>query len=76
MLDPDETGRYELHVDIHCLQNTYIRFIVLTLTLLGANSAENKMAIVFLFLLDNRIWHFMQIVSLGDNMHDVSNPIF
>ena len=24
----------------------------------------------------NRIWHFMQIVSLGDNLHEVSDPIF
>ena len=39
----------------------------------------------FLFFLENRIWHFMQIVSLGDslqivslgdNLHEVSNPIF
>ena len=23
-----------------------------------------------------RFWHFMQIVSYGDNLHEVSNPIF
>ena len=30
----------------------------------------------FLFFLENRIWHFMQIVSLEDTLHEVSNPIF
>ena len=25
--------------------------------------------------LENRNWHFMQIVSLGDNLHEVSDPI-
>ena len=32
---------------------------------------------IFLFLfLANRIWHFMQIVSTGDNLPEVSDPIF
>ena len=31
---------------------------------------------VFLFFIENKIWHFKQIVSLGDNLHDVSNPTF
>ena len=30
---------------------------------------------IFLFFLENRIWYFMQIVFLGDNLHEVSNPI-
>ena len=25
---------------------------------------------------ENRIWHFMQIVSTGDNLHEMSNPVF
>ena len=25
---------------------------------------------------ENRFWHFMQIVSLGDNLHEMSKPIF
>ena len=25
---------------------------------------------------ENEIWHFMQIVSLGDNLHEMSDPIF
>ena len=32
--------------------------------------------IFFLFFLENGISHFMQIVSLGDNLHEVSYPIF
>ena len=30
----------------------------------------------FLTFLENRIWHLMQIVSSGDNLYDVSDPIF
>ena len=26
------------------------------------------------FFPENRIWHFMQIVSLGDSLHEMSNP--
>ena len=33
-------------------------------------------AIFFLFFLENRIWLFMQIVSSGDNLHEMSDPIF
>ena len=29
----------------------------------------------FLFFLEKRIWHFMQIVSWGDNLREVSNQI-
>ena len=31
--------------------------------------------IVFLFFPENRIWHFMQIVSIGDNLHEISYPV-
>ena len=34
------------------------------------------MQIVSCFFLENRICHFMQIVSTGDNLHEVSDPIF
>ena len=30
----------------------------------------------FLFFLENRIWQIMQIVVLGDNLHEVSDPSF
>ena len=29
----------------------------------------------FLFFPENRIWHFMQIISLGDNLYEMSNPV-
>ena len=29
----------------------------------------------FYLFLENRIWHFMQIVSNGDNLHEMSNPV-
>ena len=44
--------------------------------MLLANSADDKLMIFFLFFWENRIWHFMQIVSSGDNLEEVSNPIF
>ena len=48
-----------------------------TLTTLWADAADDKLMIFFLFFfLENRIWHFMQIVSIGDNLHEVSEPIF
>ena len=25
---------------------------------------------------ENRIWHFMQIISSGDNLHKISKPVF
>ena len=27
------------------------------------------------FFPENRLWHFMQIVSIGDNLHEMSKPI-
>ena len=36
----------------------------LTFTTLWAFSADDKMMLFFLFFPENRIWHFMQIVSL------------
>ena len=36
---------------------------ILTLTTLWANSADNKL-MIFLFFPENRIWHFLQIVSI------------
>ena len=44
-----------------------------TFTSLWANSADDKW---MLYFLENRIWHFMQIVSNGDNLHEMSNPDF
>ena len=53
--------------------NTYEH---LTLCMLGKNFSRQHFEIVFLFFLENMVWHFMQIVSLGDNLHEVSDLIF
>ena len=29
----------------------------------------------FLYIPENSFWHFMQIVSIGDNLHEISNPV-
>ena len=47
-----------------------------TLTHLWTNSADDTLMIFFLFFLENRIWHLMQIVSYGDNLHEMSKPVF
>ena len=31
---------------------------------------------IFLFSPENRIWHFMEIVSTGDSFHEMSKPVF
>ena len=58
--------------------DTKIRYILTkwSLTVLYTYSADDKLIIIFLFFLENRIWHIMQIVSSGDNLHEVSNFIF
>ena len=48
----------------------------LIFTTLWANSAENKLVILFLFFPENRILHYIQIVSVWDNLHDMSNTVF
>ena len=30
----------------------------------------------FLFFSENKVWHFLQIVSSGDNLHEMTNPVF
>ena len=32
--------------------------------------------IFILFFPENRIWYFMQIVSIGGNLHEILNPVF
>ena len=51
----------------------YSEFI-LTFTTLLANSADN-IVIFFLFFPENRIWQFMQIISTGDNLPELSTPV-
>ena len=49
--------------------------ISLTFTTLLAYSEGDKLMIFLLFSPDNRIWYFMQIVSIGDNLHEMSKPV-
>ena len=37
------------------------------------HSTEDILKYFFLFFPENRIWRFMQIVSNGDNLHEMSN---
>ena len=39
-----------------------------------ANSAEDKQTDDIFPL--KRLWHFMQIISSGDNLHEMLKPIF
>ena len=48
---------------------------MLTITTLLAYWAEDKLMIFFLFSPENRIRHFMQIVS-KDTLHKMLNPVF
>ena len=48
----------------------------LSFTSLWANSSDDQLVIFNLFFPENRIWYFMQIVSSGDNLHEISNPAF
>ena len=50
-------------------------YFALTFTSLWTkwNSADNKWMI---FFLENRLWYFLQTVSLGGNLHVMLKPIF
>ena len=41
-----------------------------------SNSVDDKLVMFFLLFLENRIRHFMQIVSIADNLHGMPNPVF
>ena len=43
--------------------------LTLTLTALWADSTDDKLKWFFYIFLENKIWHLMQIVSLGGNLH-------
>ena len=61
-------------IDFFQILEQYVK--ELTFTTLWAFSADDRLMIFFLFFPENRIWHFMQIVSLGDNLHEMSYPVF
>ena len=45
---------------------------------LPLNKQIQQMAIndIFLIFPRKQIWHFMQIVSSGDSLHEMLNPVF
>ena len=40
----------------------------------GKNFSRQQFYNIFLFYPEKRLWQFMQIVSLGDNFHEMSKP--
>ena len=50
----------------------------LTLSTLGKNFSRRhfEMFLFFVFFPAHRIWHFMQIISHGDNLYEMSNLVF
>ena len=53
------------------LQLNIFYLCALTLTALMANSADN----LIIFFPENRSCYFMQIVSIRDKLHTMSNPV-
>ena len=60
---------------VKCCMHTCNK-LKLTLSMLWKNFSRHHFEIFFTFSPENRIRHFMQIVSIGDNLHAMSNPIF
>ena len=50
----------------------YFVWKCLTFTTLWTNSSDDKF-IPFLFFTGNILWNFMQIVSVGDNLHETQS---
>ena len=48
----------------------------LMLSILGKNFSRQYIEIFFLAFPENRFQHFIQLVSNGDNLHEISNPVF
>ena len=75
----DQRASMQADLGIHCLNMQCKPFTHISCyinTILWANSADDNLIKFFLFFWENRTWHFMQIVSSGDNLHEMSNPIF
>ena len=45
-------------------------------SMLGKNLVEDILKHFSFFSQENRLWHFMQIVSRGDNLHEILKPVF
>ena len=48
----------------------------LTLSTLGKIFSRWHIEIFFLFFSEDRIWHFIQTILNGDNLREISNPVF
>ena len=58
-------------------QSCYLTLVgQLMLSTLGKNLSIQHPEILFLFSPENRICHFMQVVSIGYNLIEMSKPIF
>ena len=60
-----------------CVVKTELIIICsLIFTTLWVYSADDKLMIFFFIFPENNIWHCIQIVSNGDSLYAMSNPIF
>ena len=57
-------------------QKKLVWSLVLTFTTLWVNSKDDKLIIFFLIFPRKQDLTFMQIVSIGDNLHEMSKPVF
>ena len=75
-VDPDEVASYKpSHLDLHCLHRCLFRSAGLKgliLACLVNISADDTLQYFSYFFPENRFCSFMQIVSLGDNLHEMS----
>ena len=52
-------------------ENLLSSLVLLAFTTLWANSADDKFMTFSLIFPENRIWHLMLIVSIGDSLHEM-----
>ena len=64
--------RYSKHLKFEIL---WIKQCNINHFLIWAISADDKL-MIFLFFPERMLWHFMQIVSLRDNLYEMPKPIF
>ena len=43
--------------------------------MLELNLTDGKLVVFFSFLPENTVWHPMQIIFLGDDQHEILNPV-
>ena len=58
------------------MSSLYIRNYTLILRMLAKILANYILKYFPLFVSENKVWYFIQIVSQGDNLHEISNIIF